>query len=648
MKHFLLLSALWLAMHTNAQIVINEVDADSPGTDTKEFIELLTSSPNMALDGYVVVLFNGSDDRSYEAFDLDGYSSDANGLFVLGTSGVSPTPDYVFTKSDNVVQNGADAVAIYQGDASSFPNDTPITQSGLKDVLVYDTNDSDDSGLLGGFGVSTQYNEDAGGDKDNHSNQRKADNTFEAKASTPGALNDGGGVTSPAITISTPKMTYTEGESFDVTFTCSEVVSGDLTLSYTLANGNFTSADYIGNLSTTISDGTSTASVSINLTDDSDDEGNETLILSFVNLDASYKAFNDNYSITIEDNDFAVGNYGTPINPTYSNVSSTAPATYYSSLSGLSGQALKTAITNLISNTNIVRAQTYGDVWDILKEADVNPLNNDEVWLLYTEQGRAKIDQQGSGSGVGKWNREHIYPQSRGGFSSGTSTSADGKDVYMTTDASHIEHAHSDAHGLRPADSQENSSRSNKDYGDEYDGPSGNAGSWKGDVARSLMFMALRYNSLDIVSGNPSNSTVGELGDLDYLMQWHKADVPDDYEMHRNNVIYDWQKNRNPFIDLPNLADYVFGDKQSEVYNTPTNIETTSAKITFSPNPVFDQIQFSEIINGTIIIYSQDGRLVHSSTISAKSYDLSFLESGLYLYQLRSDQLVTNGKFLKK
>ncbi|MCT4645487.1 MAG: endonuclease [Carboxylicivirga sp.] len=648
MKHFLLLWAMCLFFQVQAQIVINEVDADTPGTDTNEFIELKTTTANMALDGYVVVLFNGSDDKSYQSFDLDGYTSDANGLFVLGTGSVVPSPDLVFSKTSNMVQNGPDAVAVYSDNASDFANDTPITKSGLLDVLIYDTSDGDDSGLLNGFGVTIQYDENAGGDKDNHSNQRKADGTFEAKEPTPGALNDGGSSTTTSVTISTDQSKYTEGESFDVKFTCSKAVEGDLVINYTLANGDFTSTDYNAVLTSTIADGSTSSTVSVSLVDDTDIEGTESLVLHIDDLGSAYQIVNNDYTVMIRDNDYDVDGYGTPVAPSYGNVSSTAPDSYYQSLNGLSGQALRAAITNLISDPNVARAQTYGDVWDILKEADVNPENEDEVWLIYTEQGRLKSAQQSTGSPIGKWNREHIYPQSRGGFSDGTSRSAGGKDIYMYTDATHTEHGHSDAHALRPADSQENSSRSNKDYGTQYAGPTGNAGSWKGDVARSVMYMALRYNSLDVVPGDPDDSTEGQLGDLNYLLQWHMADEADDYEMHRNNVIYEWQLNRNPFIDHPELADYVFGDKQNEVYNSATDIETPTNSIGIHPNPVLDQIYFSEMLNGNMEIYSQDGRLVHSAELAGKQYDLSFLEKGLYIYRLKTKQGVSVGKFLKK
>lgn len=628
-------------------VVINEVDSDTPSTDTKEFIELKTASPNMSLDTYVLVLFNGGGEVSYKAYDLDGYSSDQNGLFVLGSSTLSPVPDY--TVSNGFLQNGPDAVAIYQDNASTFPAGTAPTTTNLVDAFVYGTNDADDVDLLNALGEATQYDEDAAGDKDNHSLQRLANGTYEAKESTPGALNEGGGSLLPTLTISSDKLTYSEGEVVNLIFTVSENVSSDLVLNYTLVNDNFLVNDYNGALSVTIVAGTSSNSTSLVLVDDDLVEGTEYMNVSVTNLDASsYQAANNNYEIKIWDNDYDQGTWGTPVNPTFGLVNSTAVDGYYSSLNGKSGAALKAAITDIVANPSIVRAQTYGDVWDILKEADVNPENEDEIWLLYSEIGRAKTDQQSSGSPIGKWNREHVYPQSRGGFSDGTSTTGDGKDIYMSTDASNIGHGHSDAHALRPADSSVNSSRSNKDYGQEYDGPSGNVGSWHGDVARSLMYMACRYDGLAVVSGNPENTTVGEMGDLTYLLTWHVNDKPDDYEMNRNNVIYDWQKNRNPFIDLPELVDYVFGSKVGEVWNGSTGVESVTSSLSFYPNPVISNIVFDELIDGKLLVLSLSGNVVLTEMISGNTVDLSALDQGMYLYQIISDTKQYNGKFLKK
>ena len=184
-------------------ILINEVDADTPGSDALEFIELYDGGAgNTPLDGLVLVTYNGSDDQSYNlggfsnAIDLDGFSTDANGYFVLGNAGVSGVD---LTFNDGSLQNGADAVALYQGDGTDFPNDTTLTSSNLLDAIVYDTNDDDDAGLLPLLNAGQpQVNEGDGGDKDNHSNQRcpngaggqRNTNTYTQASSTPGSAND--------------------------------------------------------------------------------------------------------------------------------------------------------------------------------------------------------------------------------------------------------------------------------------------------------------------------------------------------------------------------------------------------------------------------------------------------------------------------
>ena len=171
-------------------IAINEVDADTPGSDTAEFVELFDGGTgNTSLDGLAVVFYNGNGDSSDAAFDLDGFSTDSDGFFFLGNAAVANVD---LTFSDGTLQNGADAVAIYQGDATDFPNGTSVTADGLLDAIVYDTNDGDDSELLTGLGQSTQFNEGASGNQAGESNSRVPDGTgtFVAQAPTPGATNE--------------------------------------------------------------------------------------------------------------------------------------------------------------------------------------------------------------------------------------------------------------------------------------------------------------------------------------------------------------------------------------------------------------------------------------------------------------------------
>lgn len=127
-------------------VIINEVDADTPGTDTAEFIELYDGGVgNTSLNGLIVVLFNGSNDLSYLTVDLNGKTTDANGYFVMGDTLV-PGVDMVL--SNGFIQNGQDAVALYAASAASYPNNSPVSTTNLQDALVYDNGQADDPGLL--------------------------------------------------------------------------------------------------------------------------------------------------------------------------------------------------------------------------------------------------------------------------------------------------------------------------------------------------------------------------------------------------------------------------------------------------------------------------------------------------------------------
>lgn len=357
---------------------------------------------------------------------------------------------------------------------------------------------------------------------------------------------------------------------------------------------------------------------------------------------------NNNIEVRIVDNDFTMAAWGTPTSPTFGVVSSTQTNGYYNSLDGLADTALRQALQDIIANPEVVRAQTYADVIDILKEADQNPAHSNQVWLVYTEQGRAKLDFQTTSVSTGKWNREHTYPRSRGGFFSiDLDDIADGKDVFWTTEADSLRHGNSDAHALRAADGPENSSRGNQNYGiSEYDGPISNSGSFKGDVARSVLYMAVRYNGLAVVDGYPSDDPEGFLGDLATLLDWHRNDLPDDFEMNRNNIIYTWQFNRNPFIDQPDLVEYIWGNNVGDVWSQPLGIkDTTILDIKIYPNPTTNSIYIKGIKAQSIVeIFSVDGRRLSKSLISNNSIlDLN-VTSGVYFVKISSE----NKSIIKK
>ncbi len=185
---------------TPTPVFINEVDAAQAGTDAAEFIELYdTGDGSTDLSGLVLVLFNGTDDLSYNAFDLDGHSTDSYGYFVLcGDSANVFRCDLDVSPNTNLLQNGPDAVALYEGDAADFPNGTPVTTVNLLDAIVYDTGDEDDAELLVLLNAGQpQVDEDAAEDADFHSNQRfpngsgglRNTDTYGQEFPTPGVAN---------------------------------------------------------------------------------------------------------------------------------------------------------------------------------------------------------------------------------------------------------------------------------------------------------------------------------------------------------------------------------------------------------------------------------------------------------------------------
>jgi hypothetical protein len=147
------------SLTTSAALLINELDSDSvntPSTDFAEFVELYdTSGASVPLDGYSLLYFNGNGDVTYHAVDLDGFSTSALGYFTVGSI---PTADIQANNPSNpggapgnLLQNGPDAVVLYQGNAADFPNGAGVASlvaANIVDAVVYDTGDADDAGLL--------------------------------------------------------------------------------------------------------------------------------------------------------------------------------------------------------------------------------------------------------------------------------------------------------------------------------------------------------------------------------------------------------------------------------------------------------------------------------------------------------------------
>src|SRR6218665_937597 len=650
-KNTLLWLCLLCGLVNYGQVVINEIDTDTPSTDDKEFMELKAATPNFSLDGYVIVLYNGSSssstgNKSYFALDLDGYVTDVNGLIVIGNDLVSPVPDKFLQVS--TMQNGEDAIALYLANASDFPDQTPVTATNLVDAIVYHNAATPlATTLISVLGVAAQINENVNGQGTTQSIQRKNDGTYEVKTPTPGANNDSSGISFIGVTASVSTPLITEGESFTVTFTTQSPVASNLNFTYSLSG--FNAADYTGNLNVSIPAGASIFTTTITTIDDVLDEGDELVKVKFGNLPTGYRRLNDNIEVRVIDNDFTTKPWGTPLNPTYGLVTRQIPTAYYDALEGKSGEVLRTAVRDIISGPQ-VRAHNYGDVEYMLKEADQNPLNSNEVWLMYVEQGMSKYRYQTTASNVGSWNREHIYPQSRGGFANATSSTPDGINIWLPTNADDIAAGHADGHHIRAEDGPENTRRSNKDYGPlDYNGPAaGTQGSWRGDVARALFYMACRYNLLNVVEGNPVDTTTYQMGDLTTLLQWNHSDPLDDFEMNHNNVIYAWQLNRNPFVDYPDLADYIWGSKTTLPWHaTMATDQFSGLNVGLYPNPATNHITVSGINQDSkIAIYSITGSVLFESDFSGETTFNLDLASGIYLAKIVSGQQETTKKII--
>jgi endonuclease I len=233
------------------------------------------------------------------------------------------------------------------------------------------------------------------------------------------------------------------------------------------------------------------------------------------------------------------------------------PIDYYESTDGLYGEDLKSALHDIIKDHqefSYSSSSSGWDTWDILKVSDKDPNNSNNVYLIYTGNSLNGSAEYNSGRG---WNREHIWPRSLGGFNT---SQGPGTDV----------------HNLRASNIRINSSRSNKefDYGGQaitVDGATETYAdedsfepndSFKGDVARAIFYMAVRYEGgsgePDLELSEETDGVIYLFGKISTLLDWHNLDPVDNFERRRNEVIYSYQSNRNPFIDNPELASAVF------------------------------------------------------------------------------------------
>ena len=271
--------------------------------------------------------------------------------------------------------------------------------------------------------------------------------------------------------------------------------------------------------------------------------------------------------------------------------SAAPPAGYYDNVDDSSSEALAASLHEIIDDhLRFPYTSDATDLWDIINVADEDILNPGNILDIYKNASYPKIP-----GGTGAYNREHSWPKSYG-FPNDNSSN----------------YPYTDAHHLFASDASYNSSRSNNPYRDcdascnekttlntngrgggsgLYPGNSnwarGTAGAetWQtwsgrqGDVARAMFYMAVRYeggshgvtghNEPDLILTDDYaliqayktglNEAMAYMGMLTDLLAWHEADPVDEIERRRNDVIFGFQGNRNPFIDNPGWVDCVFG-----------------------------------------------------------------------------------------
>jgi endonuclease I len=244
---------------------------------------------------------------------------------------------------------------------------------------------------------------------------------------------------------------------------------------------------------------------------------------------------------------------------------------YYQDINTNTSVLLRASLHELIKDHNSV---SYGACVQYLKSTDEDPNNSNNIILIYKQNSISKEDFASNPSENDFWNREHVWASSLGGFP------PDGEFGSNP--------AYSDLHNLKPSDKTVNSSKSNKSF--DVGGGQHNEATecfstnytWeppdnvKGDIARMLFYMDIRYEGDE---GEPDLTVVEqvntypnpEIGNLRTLIIWHIQDPVDLFEYNRNEIIYDIQNNRNPFIDHPEYAEIIW-----EAYFNCINFSTLS------------------------------------------------------------------------
>lgn len=562
----LLACALLLACGPGrAEVFINELHYDNAGSDSGERIEIVASNGE-SLSGYRIHLYNGSGSPG----SASSYDDDAVPAGSIASCGGNVRIATVSYPASGLQNGGNDAIALVDdaGTVVQFIGYEGSVTAGNGPAAGL-TSDSlpvaEGSGTAAGTSLQLH-----GSGSGYHDFSWSGSSAQSFGACNSGQTFSGGGDPAPAIVSTVP----TDGANDfpvagDLTITFSEIVtlsggafalacdtSGNVPLSYPSSGGSFT-------LSTdTALHGGESCTLSIDATKITDAGGSRPAAGATIGFSVAQGGGGDD--------------------------------DYYARVNTGSASQLRCSLHQTISGHTVYPYSGSGtSVWSILEIADEDPDNPDRILDAYRNRSYAKgSDRAGTGSGM-TYNREHTWPNSLG-FSS------------HTGDMGLPNAPYTDTHMLYLADTGYNADRGNKPYANcaasancgerateandgsgggsgtypgnsnWVKGPDGNAGSFevwnkrKGDMARAVMYMAIRYEGGRDIHSNQSEpdleltdtrskivKTSGSpayMGLLSTLLAWHQADPPDAAERERNEVVYSFQGNRNPFVDHPEWA----------------------------------------------------------------------------------------------
>lgn len=317
---------------------------------------------------------------------------------------------------------------------------------------------------------------------------------------------------------------------------------------------------------------------------------------------------------------------------------------------------VKSELADLITVThtiNLPYTSTATDTWDVIELTDENPDDTSQVLLIYgyddndgdsqTDYTRDKSLSCHVSGCTGLWNREHVYAKSLATPALDTDSPGPGTDV----------------HNLRACDGNMNSSRNNR----PYTSGSGNAHTvgtdywypgdeWKGDVARIVMYMYLRYGT-QCLPENIGNGTATYSTDMpDIFLQWNAEDPVNAYEQQRNTVLEDVQGNRNPFIDNPYIATLIWGGTAAEdTWGTLHLPQQQQVAWQIYPTMVTDKLYVTHTTGEqlTAVVYTVSGQQLPVTVTDDTYVDVNNLPAGIYLLQLSNRKGESNSfKFVKK